>query len=140
MSGSSHGELSRDEMESRRLLAAVDLMTCGNQSEVARKFGVSRTTASRWMKVLSGSGIGALRKRPAPGRPCFLSAEQITNIRNLTAKKPRECGFERNRWTSELVADLIEAQYSIHYHPDSVGRLIKRYSWCRRVKEPLVSI
>ena len=41
------GLLNRDEMESRRLLAAQDLQTGLSQSQVARKFGVSRTTASR---------------------------------------------------------------------------------------------
>src|ERR1019366_8753203 len=36
------GILTRDEMESRRLLAAQDLQRGLSQSEVARKFGVSR--------------------------------------------------------------------------------------------------
>ena len=57
------GILSRDEMESRRLLAAQDLQTGLSQSQVARKFGVSRTTASRWNRSLSGNGMEALKKR-----------------------------------------------------------------------------
>src|SRR5262249_55861443 len=61
--------LTRDEMESRRLLAAQDLQTGLSQSQVARKFGVSRTTASRWNRSLSGKGVEALKKRRAPGRP-----------------------------------------------------------------------
>src|ERR1035441_9408959 len=54
------GLLNRDEMESRRLLAAQDLQTGLSQSQVARKFGVSRTTASRWNHTLSGTGVESL--------------------------------------------------------------------------------
>ena len=55
--------LTRDEMEQRRLLAATDLQGGISQSAVARKFGVSRTTASRWCRALNGNGLDALRKR-----------------------------------------------------------------------------
>ena len=71
------GVLTRDEMESRRLLAAQDLQRGISQSQVARKFGVSRTTASRWDRALSGKGFEALRKRRAPGRPSRLTADQL---------------------------------------------------------------
>ena len=52
MDTAAQGLLNRDEMESRRLLAAQDLQTGLSQSQVARKFGVSRTTASRWNRTL----------------------------------------------------------------------------------------
>ncbi len=48
-------------MESRRLLAAQDLQTGLSQSQIARKFGVSRTTASRWNRTLERK-----RRRVAP--------------------------------------------------------------------------
>ena len=69
MDTAAQGILTRDEMESRRLMAAQDLQTGLSQSQVARKFGVSRTTASRWRRALSGRGVESLRKRRASGRP-----------------------------------------------------------------------
>src|SRR6266699_956774 len=80
MDTATQGILTRDEMESRRLLAAEDLQTGLTQSQVARKFGVSRTTASRWNRSLSGAGVEALRKRRAPGRPSRLTAEQLKHL------------------------------------------------------------
>ena len=77
METAAQGILTRDEMESRRLLAAQDLQRGLSQSQVARKFGVTRTTASRWCRALSGSGVEGLRKRRAPGRPSRLNAEQL---------------------------------------------------------------
>ena len=76
MDTAAQGILTRDEMESRRLLAAQDLQTGLSQSQVARKFGVSRTTASRWNRTLSGKGVESLRKRRAPGRPSRLTADR----------------------------------------------------------------
>ena len=57
--------LNRDEMEKRRLEAVQDLQEGLTQSSVARKFGVSRTTASRWNRALRQKGVDALRKRRA---------------------------------------------------------------------------
>ena len=45
--------LTRDEMERRRLAAARELLAGESQASVARKFGVSRTTASRWQRALA---------------------------------------------------------------------------------------
>src|ERR1019366_5388139 len=67
-----------------------------SQSQVARKFGVSRTTASRWNHTLSGKGVESLRKRRAPGRP------------------------------SRLTADAIFAHFGVRYDPDHAGRIMHR--------------
>src|ERR1700733_5491870 len=80
METAAQGILTRDEMESRRLLAAQDLQRGLSQSQVARKFGVSRTTASRWYRSLSGRGMESLRKRRAPGRPSRLNATQLGDV------------------------------------------------------------
>ena len=45
-------ELTRDDMETRRLAAAKELMNGASQSQVARRYGVSRTTASRWHRSI----------------------------------------------------------------------------------------
>ena len=47
------GVLSREEMEKRRLAAADELLANVPQSKVATKYGVSRTTASRWARALT---------------------------------------------------------------------------------------
>src|ERR1017187_1227959 len=92
--------LTRDEMESRRLLAAQDLQRGLSQSQVARKFGVSRTTASRWCRSLSGKGLESLRKRRAPGRPSRLTAEQLAGVREIYLAGSRAAGFDSDRWTT----------------------------------------
>ncbi len=126
--------LTRDEMESRRLLAAQDLQRGLTQSQVARKFGVSRTTASRWYRSLSGKGLESLRKRRAPGRPSRLTATQLSDIAEVYRAGARAAGFETDRWTTARFAGAIQARFGIRYDPDHVGRIIHRLGLRERVR------
>ena len=118
--------LNRDEMERRRLEAAQQLLKGVSQARVARMYGVSRTTASRWHRALEGQNLERLRKRKAPGRPSRLSAAQRTEIAEIFARGPRSSGFDSDRWTTARLAKAIEARFGIRYDPDHVGRLMHR--------------
>ena len=126
MDTAAQGLLSRDEMESRRLLAAQDLQTGLSQSQVARKFGVSRTTASRWNRTLSGNGVESLRKRRAPGRPSRLTADQLASLTETYRAGPRVAGFDTDRWTTARFADTIFGLFGVRYDPDHAGRIMHR--------------
>jgi transposase len=124
METAAQGILTRDEMESRRLLAAQDLQNGLSQSQIARKFGVSRTTASRWHRALHGRGVESLRKRRATGRPSRLTGEQRTGVVELYQAGPRAAGFANDRWTTGRFAAAILQRFGIRYDPDHVGRIM----------------
>ncbi|MGH9722227.1 MAG: helix-turn-helix domain-containing protein [Bryobacteraceae bacterium] len=118
--------LTRDEMEQRRLEAARDLDSGFSQSTVARKFGVSRTTASRWNRALRAQGMPALKKRLATGRPCRLTTEQLSGVVAIYAEGAIVHGFSDNRWTTARMATVIEARFGVHYDEDHVGRMLHK--------------
>src|SRR5690242_15078905 len=126
--------LTRDEMESRRLMAAQDLQTGLSQSQVARKFGVSRTTASRWYRALSGRGVEGLRKRRAPGRPSRLNQEQLKSIADIYKAGARAAGFDTDRWTTARFAEAIQARFGVRYDPDHAGRIMHRLGLRERTR------
>ena len=134
METAAQGILTRDEMESRRLLAAEDLQRGLSQSQVARKFGVSRTTASRWHRALAGNGVEALRKRRAPGRPSRLNTEQLRVAAEIYKAGPRTSGFDTDRWTTARFADAIQARFAVRYDPDHVGRIMHRLGLRERTR------
>ncbi|MGH9660428.1 MAG: helix-turn-helix domain-containing protein [Bryobacteraceae bacterium] len=113
-------------METRRLEAAQDLLGGLTQSKVARKYGVSRTTASRWHRSLSLKGAEGLRKRRATGRPCRLTKEQLARIPAIYAEGAVVHGFPDQRWTTARMASVIEARLGVHYDNDHVGRLMHK--------------
>src|SRR5689334_17451170 len=128
------GILSRDEMENRRLQAAQDLQKGLSQSQVARKFGVSRTTASRWCRALHGNGMEGLRKRRAPGRPSRLKPDQLLAVAEVYQAGPRAAGFESDNWTTARFAEAIFAKFGIRYDPDHVGRIMHRLGLRERMR------
>jgi transposase len=126
METAAQGILTRDEMESRRLLAAQDLQNGLAQSLIAKKFGVSRTTASRWHRAWNVRGPEALRKRRATGRPSRLTDEQQKGVAEIYLAGPRAAGFASDSWTTSRFAEAIRVRFGIRYDPDHVGRIMRR--------------
>lgn len=121
-----HMSLTREEMESRRLEAAQDLLRGLSQAKVARRYGVSRTTTSRWHRNLVHTGLDSLKKRKATGRPSRLTADQMDRLAELYLGGAAARGFPNDRWTTKRLASVIEAEFGVHYDPDHVGRLMQR--------------
>ena len=120
------GILSREEMESRRLAAATELLGGLSQSKVAQKYGVSRTTASRWARALNHQGVEGLRKRRATGRPSRMRPEQLGQLREIYGEGALASGFESDRWTTSKLAHVIEQKFNVRYDQDHVGRLLHK--------------
>lgn len=119
--------LSRDEMERRRLGAAQDLLNGATQAAIARKYQVSRTTASRWHRSVVHSGVTAMHKRRATGRPSRLTADQVDAIRKMYFDGASAHGFSTDRWTTGRLAESIQRTFGIQYDQDHVGRLMHKF-------------
>jgi putative transposase len=114
-------------METRRLAAAKDLLSGSTQSQVARRYGVSRTTASRWHRSIVHQGFDGLRRRRATGRPSRLTADQVDAIRRMYFEGAAIYGFPSDRWTTGRFAGAIEKEFGIRYDQDHVGRLMHKF-------------
>ena len=119
--------LTREDMETRRLAAAKELLNGVTQSQIARRYGVSRTTASRWHRSIVHQGFDGLRRRRATGRPSRLTADQVDVIRQIYFEGAAAHGHPTDRWTTARLADAIEKQFGIHYDQDHVGRLMHKF-------------
>jgi putative transposase len=119
--------LTREDMETRRLAAAKELLTGVTQSQVARRYGVSRTTASRWHRSIVHKGFEGLRRRRATGRPSRLTADQVDAIRKMYIEGAAAYGFSNDRWTTGRLAIAIERHFGVRYDQDHVGRLMHKF-------------
>ncbi len=116
--------MEREEMEKRRLDAAVLFAANWNRSMVERYMRVSRTTAHRWHHAYLCGGDGALKSRKPTGRPRFLSLASIADL--LRAK------FGDGRFTTTSIADDIHHHLGVRYDPDHVCRLLHRIGMVRK--------
>jgi len=119
--------LTREDMETRRLAAAKELLTGVPQSQIARRYGVSRTTASRWHRSIVHKGFDGMRLRRATGRPSKLTADQVDGIRQMYFEGASAHGYPSDRWTTGRLAAAIEKQFGIRYDQDHVGRLMHKF-------------
>ncbi len=122
-----------DALENRRLKAAGLLRAGVSQSEVARRVGVHRQSVSRWDKELQASGIKGLKKAGRAGRKPLLSAADLRRLEAKLKQGPTARGYETELWTTSRVADLIEEEYGVRYHPAHVWRILQELGWsCQR--------
>jgi transposase len=129
-------KLTREQMEARRR-AAAKLLRAGrwSQADIARQLGVSRATVSEWAKRLADGGLRALRRRKASGRPARLTAaEQRTLLRQLK-RGALAAGFPTDRWTLSRIGRVIEQGFDVHYHVNSLHRLLEQLDWS--LQQPL---
>jgi transposase len=151
-------KLTRDELERRRLLAAADLKAGVKQIEVARRYGTTRASVSRWAAALDEQGEDALRRRNPPGRPSKLTEAQWARLEQMLIDGPVALGYSTEIWTGKRVQRLVREKFGVRYNvshlievmherfgmswqrPRRVARErdeAKRAGWIKTVWEPL---
>jgi transposase len=53
----------------------------------------------------------------------------------LLLKGPIAHGYQTNLWTTARIAELIQREFGVSYHPDHVGRLMHSLSWTHQKPE-----
>ena len=97
--------------------------------EVARQMKCSPASVSRWQTEVKARGPDALRPKPVPGRPTFLSAKQRSRLLKMMLKGAGAYGFSTDLWTLSRVAELIDRTFGVRYHPASVWKVLRGEGW-----------
>ena len=114
----------------RRRLEGVRLLREGlNQSEVARRVKVCSQTVSRWAKLLEESGEKGMKAAGRAGRMPMLDTRQRKHLVARLLEGPEKLGYETPLWTCPRVADLIERDFGVRYHPGHVWKLLRQLNW-----------
>lgn len=121
--------LEKRRMQAVRLLEKGDL----NQSEVARRVHVCRQTVSRWADDFQTGGREALERADRAGRKSELTDADRERLGELLLKGPEKLGYETPLWTCARVAQLIQKEFQIQYHPGHVWKILVDLGWsCQR--------
>jgi transposase len=122
-----------DQLQRRRLRAARLFDRGWRKIEVARHVGVSAQSVGRWYATWQAGGTDGLKKAGRAGRKPRLGADQMEQIEQALREGPQALGYDTPLWTAARVADLIERQTRVRYHPDHVYRLLQHLGWsCQR--------
>jgi transposase len=120
---------SADLLEDRRRRALALLDDGLSLNEVGRQIGCNPSSVMRWRDARRRGGMDALQVRFSPGRPLKLVAVQRKRLVRLLLKGPMAQGYRTNLWTTPRIAEMVEREFGVRYHPDHIGRLMHSLGW-----------
>lgn len=113
-----------------RRLRAWDLHRHGWRHRIiAEAFGVSQESVSHWVGRAKREGRAALLAHPAPGCPPRLTDEQRELIPDFLWHGAEAYGFHGEFWSCQRVAQVLQEEFGISYHPGHVSRILKHLGW-----------
>jgi len=120
-------------MEERRMRAA-DHFAKGelSQAEIARRLGVSHQTVSDWHEKWKVGGKKALKAAGRAGRPPKLTESDLAKVDKALRRGAKANGYPTDLWTLARVAEVIEAETGVRYHPGHVWRVLRLMGWSRQ--------
>lgn len=117
------------ELERRRRRAVQLLQDGHSLATVAQRVGAAVSAVWLWWKVFREQGEASLAPKPTPGRPRKLTARQRERLVRLLARGARAAGHPNELWTTRRIAQLIEREFGVVYHPAHVSRLLADCGW-----------
>jgi transposase len=96
--------------------------------EVADFLGVDPSSVRRWLAAYRGHGTEGLTAwpGPGPGRPARLTGTQEKIVLRWLSDPPLEHGFATELWSAPRLAQLIEEEFGVHFHPDYLGTWLRQ--------------
>jgi transposase len=85
----------------------------------------------RWCRAPGGQA--ALKKAGRAGRKPRLAPADLRRIERGLKRGPEALGYDTSLWTAWRVADLIERECRVQYHPGHLWGLLRKLGWsCQR--------
>jgi transposase len=119
-------------LEYRRHLAVQRLDEGSSVQEVADFLGVAPSSVRRCVATFRRQGADGRAARPVPGRPPKLTATQEKIVGRWLADNPTEHGGATELWTAPDLARLIEQEWGVRFHPDSLSTGLRRRGFTPR--------
>ena len=125
----------------RRAHAILLLWETGNcVARVARGLYAARSSVQRWRALFEEYGEQGLRPLER-GRSEWKANDQVLeSLAALTDSSPRDHGYLRSRWSSELLAIELQRRTGVQVHATTVRRWLKRLGFGYRRARPTLCI
>lgn len=121
-------KMSSEAVEARRARAAKLFERGFTQAEVARRLGVSRQSAMRWLRAYESGGAQALRSKKR-GRPARLSEKQLEQFEKALLQGAKAHGWSSDIWTLERMGAVLQRLHRVSYHPGHLWRVLGSMGW-----------
>ena len=128
---------SRDKDYARRALALLHLWESeGNVAEAAHRVRAARSSVYRWESSYETYGEEGIRPQSRGRVDWKASEELLKELETIVGEDPRELGYLRSRWSSELLALELAERNGVVVHATTVRRWLARLQYGYRRARP----
>ncbi len=129
-----------DKNHARRLIAMVMLHQGMTVTDVARLLCAARSSVGRWINWFTLHGVEGL-KSLRPGRaPRWPVADILQLLPLLVQRSPKDFGWLRSRWSTELLALVINRLFDVTLHRSTLHRYLRQADMVWRRAAPTLKI
>ena len=94
-------------------------------SGVAKLFGVTPQTMSKWLAAYREKGDKGLQPRTGAGRPPALTKDELVNLRRtIVGKNPNQLNFGVLLWSLPIIVAVIHRMFGKELHSTTVARYL----------------
>ncbi|MFO7597467.1 MAG: winged helix-turn-helix domain-containing protein [Desulfocurvibacter africanus] len=122
----------------RRFLALYFIASGDSGVAAAAKVGRCRAQVAKWVRKFNESGPQALVSgwQGNPGKT--LEDEELALLKEIVSRPPQEAGLNAARWTSGLVAALVERTFGKKLHPETTRKYLKELGFNYRKPDKIL--
>lgn len=124
---------SKDAGLMRRAMAMSWLLRGHSVGSVSEHLRAARSSVYRWAEWFRDAGVSGLM-RDVGGRPAVTVTDELLEaLESLLDTTPRQFGYLRTTWSSELLSKALYEQHAMTIHPSTVRRALRRteFRWRR---------
>jgi transposase len=106
------------------------------QQAITDALGLTQGAVSQIIARARVSSVEALQDhKPQGARPRLTTDQKADSVTTLY-QNAAVYGYQGDVWTCTRIAQLVEKEFGVHYHPDQIGSLLRQIGW--GVHRPLV--
>lgn len=129
-----------DKNHARRLIAMLMLHQGMTVTDVARLLCAARSSVGQWINWFTLHGVEGL-KSLRPGRaPRWPVADILQLLPLLVQRSPKDFGWLRSRWSTELLALVINRLFDVTLHRSTLHRYLRQADMVWRRAAPTLKI
>ncbi len=108
-----------------RIQATILSLEKHGPTDIARLLHVPRSCVHEWINAWNEFRLLGLLEGHRSGRRPRLTEENKQHLFDIVDSGPVAYGLQTGVWTSPIIANVIEEEFEVHYHPGHVRRLLR---------------
>ncbi|EJM6239692.1 IS630 family transposase [Salmonella enterica] len=129
-----------DKNHARRLIAMLMLHQGMTVTDVARLLCAARSSVGRWINWFTLHGVEGLKSLRPGSAPRWPVADILQLLPLLVQRSPKDFGWLRSRWSTELLALVINRLFDVTLHRSTLHRYLRQADMVWRRAAPTLKI